>query len=117
MIAYLFDDDLRRQSNREGRMFWEAYLEEICTQLGVPPTPVPPAALDREGALASVDGLMVGVQSGGRLSAAALQGIDRWVREGGTLVGFAVEGLDEVFGVRGEGSLPSPEDYAMFGLW
>ena len=60
------------------------------------------ADLENAGNLAGLRTLMIGWQSGARLSAKARANIASWTNDGGLLIGFGVGGFDDAFGVKTE---------------
>lgn len=101
MVGYLLDDRLRHDLNRsQWRNHWDVYIREINTLLGLSAEQLSLADLEDGASLAALRVLMLGRQSGERLSDAARANLAAWVADGGTLIGFAVPGLDEVFGIE-----------------
>lgn len=98
MFAYLYDETLKKACNQQGFNYWDAYLPEICGQLGVSAQALSSADLEEGRCLQGLRGLIIGGESGRKLSDGVKQNLTRWVSEGGLLIGFAVPGLDQVFG-------------------
>ncbi|MGQ9556266.1 MAG: hypothetical protein ACUVWR_19365 [Anaerolineae bacterium] len=107
MYAYVLDQDLQRHLNRsKWQNHWDVYIQEINEQLGLRGARLSLADLEDAAKLESLRVLIIGRQSGARLSEAARGNLAEWVRNGGMLIGFAVTGLDEVFGVNQRGTVP-----------
>jgi len=114
MRAFIRDDQLGREINEAGVNYWDVYIEEIFTLLGVTATAVSLAQLDDPAGLAGITSLVIGKQSGCHLTPQARENLAAWVRQGGILIGFAVPNLDELFGVEFTDTIRQrPDDYAI----
>ena len=117
-LAYVYDRELHESINRSGENFWEIYIREMNELLGVCAVSLPLAALEDMSKLKEIKTLLIGSQSGSRLTAKARQNLAAWVQEGGNLIGFAVSGLDEVFGIESRGTIKQePDDYSISGYF
>jgi len=106
-IAYVADSLEQERTNCQGLEYWDIYIEDILSQLGVSAKRIEPPDLSNA-ALAGVEILFLG-RSG--LSADARSAIHEWVRDGGTLIGFLSDGLAETFGVEEVATLPHGDLY------
>ena len=121
MLAYTYDEALKRELNAAGENYWETYVQEILDLLGARGAPLPLSQLEAQENLAGFKALILGSQSGRRLTEKAKTALNTWVQEGGLLVGFATHGLDNVFGIMRRFTLAQePDPYsiaARFELW
>lgn len=118
MVAYVLDDNLRDETNRNGRNYWDAYLQEICGLLGLSASPLSLQELEDGEILEQVNALIVGHVSGDHLTDQMIENLEGWVRKGGILVGFGIKGLDHVFGIETVSEIEQePDDYAISGYF
>ncbi len=97
-LGYLYDAGAHAAANAREENYWFAYVEEICSQMGVAALPVSSLShADLRRTLTDLRVLLVGDGRSADLTAAA-EIVRSWVEQGGTLLGFASEGLDELFG-------------------
>lgn len=116
MLAYLADDRVKREYNRERKNCWEVYLEEMFDTMGARGGKL--AVSDVAGSLAHLRVLVLGAQSSPHLDAVLRERIAQWVRRGGILIGFAVEGLDDVFGIGHAGDpVRQADEYGCSGTF
>jgi len=108
--AYIYDQVSHRETNRQGRNFWETYWPEICDRLGLTAFPLSSEALSDPAALADIAILMVGKVSPDLIDPEVQKTLQNWVEGGGLLIGSATENLDELFGITFNGTLPQPAD-------
>jgi len=114
VLAYIHDETLKRQAHAQQRNYWEAYIPEICDQLGVRGTPLDLKQLENSENLKDLKILIVGRQSGLRITQRIKLALDAWVREGGLLIGFGCHGLDHVFGIETRfTNLQTPDEYSI----
>jgi hypothetical protein len=100
------------ETNRAGRNYWSAYLEEITDRLGVTPETLEPGEVG-PGRLSGVSALILPRDAGQWLSSARRACVTDWARSGGLLIGFGVKGFDDLFGVRAAGGwVPQKDQYA-----
>ncbi|MDF2667793.1 MAG: hypothetical protein K0R67_99 [Paenibacillus sp.] len=121
MLAYLVDEEIRRELNANGENYWDLYSGEMASMLGASAYALPLADLVREDGLSEVDVLIIGSRTSGRWTSDMKENLRRWVHDGGVAIGFAAEGLDELFGICGTAAIEQqPDDYALtakFELW
>ncbi len=118
MLAYIDDPALRKELNESGQNYWDVYIQEISLLLGVQATPLCLGDLEDLHSRPDVRTLIVGAQSGERLSDRAKQELKKWVKEGGILIGFAIRGLDDFFGITSISSIrQQPDDYTISGYF
>ena len=118
MVAYVFDEDLRDQTNRSRQNYWDTYLQEICGLLGLNASPLSLADLEDSDRLQEVSALLIGQVSGARLIDTIIGNLEQWVKRGGILIGFGVKGLDQVFGIEPVSEIKQkPDDYALAGYF
>lgn len=110
MIAYLCDDSLRRELNAQKQNYWDVYLREVCNQLGVTAHALSFADMENPNSLNGLRSLLIGCQSGGKLSTKTRNHIREWVEKGGLVIGFDITGFDDIFGVKSESVLRQPGD-------
>lgn len=99
MIGYIKNEKLMQSAHKEGKDFWEVYLEEILYEMGATFEAVSVDALEDPGQLHFYSALLIGAQTGSSLTEAAKMALRNWVAEGGLLIGFMTKGLDPVFGI------------------
>lgn len=121
MIAYVYDEALQHEINAQRQNYWDIYLQEICNQLGVTAQRLSLTSIEQAENLHGLRTLIIGTQSGEKLSTLALANLRRWVDAGGLLIGFNLQGLEDVFGIETESTLEQPvDDYtiaAHFEFW
>jgi len=118
MLAFVFDKRVRDEINRQHENCWEVYIEEILGLMGARARTLSLDDLEDACNLTDLKTLVIGAQSGARLSASAREYLAAWVQRGGTLIGFAVQGLDQVFGIATQGTLAqAPDTYAIAGYF
>jgi len=116
MLGFLFDSKLQEELNRQGRNYWDIYIEEILRLLGTRAEKIPPATISAGNKLAKLGVLIVGRQTSEQLDGAGRAAIGEWVRDGGTLIGFGISNMDEVFGVSRKHLLAQePDEYTVSG--
>ncbi len=118
MLAYVYDETLQKEANRQGRNYWEIYIREILDMLGARGQQLSLTDLEDSQKLNEIKTLILGHQSGAHLTPKIIDRLTRWTQEGGILIGFAPKGLDSVFGIT-PGSVLSqkPEDCTLTGYF
>jgi hypothetical protein len=99
MIGYIKNEKLMGSAHKDGKNFWEVYLEEILHEMGATFEAVPVDAMEDPGRLLSYSALLIGAQTGSSLTESAKTTLREWVAGGGLLIGFMTKGLDPVFGI------------------
>jgi len=118
MLAYVYDESLKKEYNQNRQNCWEVYIEEILGQLGACADKFLAEQLEDIDNLKDVKTLIIGNQSGEKLTDKALQNLDEWVSKGGILIGFAVKGLDRVFGINTQSIIKQENDiYSISGYF
>jgi hypothetical protein len=114
MTAYIHDDELKRETNKNGKNYWDTYIEEINELLGLRAQVLSLSKLENSNKLNGVRVLIIGSVSGENLTERMAGVIDEWVKAGGILIGFKVNGLDNVFGNEAVAAIKQePDDYAI----
>lgn len=118
MLAYTYDNNLRKTLNDRRLNYWEAYIQEINEMLGLRAYRFSLQDLEDREKLKDIKTLILGHQSGTHLTDRAINILDEWVKEGGVLVGFAPKGMDEVFGIKSVSTInQEPDDYTISGYF
>jgi len=108
------DDDLHKALNARSSNYWDVYIAEILGMLGAKGTACSLDRLADGTGLADICILIIGQQSGNRLTETMITNIRTWVEAGGILIGFGLIGLDDVFGIEGGLTLDQePDDYTI----
>ncbi len=114
MLGYVVDETIRQQINQKDQNYWDAYLQEINGLLGASGNPVSLKDLENPDVIGKLNVLIIGWQSGEKISDNALRILDQWVSQGGILIGFGLQGLDHVFGIKTTSQLrQTPDDYTI----
>ncbi len=115
-VAYLLSEHARKRHYAHGRNYWDVYLGEIASQLGVP---AQEQTLDEfVGATGSNSCplvLLVGELDGRELTQEHVGVLAEWVERGGILIGCATSGLDGLFGNVQVGCIEQQSDYDRTG--
>lgn len=116
MLAYVYDEAVKREVNGEGQNCWEVYLREILGMLGASAKPISLSELNHPQSLEGIRTLIIGCQSGARLDDSVAGLLNHWVYAGGVLIGFQPQGLDALFGIKPIGEIPqATDDYEIVG--
>jgi hypothetical protein len=108
--GYIDDPRRRTVANREGRNYWNAYMPEILSELGLGAAAVSLDALADRERLARYATLLLSDLDVAKVSPTAAGTLDEWVRAGGVLIALGTLGLDELCGNRAVGRIAQPVD-------
>lgn len=117
MIAYTYDEELKKNINSKKKNYWETYIYEILDLMGVKGTPVSLKDIESYENLERYRVLIIGAQSGRCINSRVKNILSDWVMKGGMLIGFAVEGLDETFGIHKIARINQEDEYSISALF
>jgi hypothetical protein len=118
MLAYIYDEKLKKTINNQGRNYWEAYIEEILDLIGANAKTLSLDEISDAKKLNEINTLIIGSQSGKQLDAEMCNILRSWVNNGGILIGFSIDGLEEVFGIEYLSDITQiPDDYSISGYY
>jgi len=121
MLAYICDEKLKQELNKNKQNYWDVYIREINDLLGIRARVLSIRELEDIDRLEGIGTLIIGHDSATQLTDRMREVLAEWVSAGGMLIGFAVDGLDHVFGMQPVGAIKQqPDDYAIsayFELW
>ncbi|MFA5864381.1 MAG: hypothetical protein WC975_06805 [Phycisphaerae bacterium] len=118
MLAYVFDDAVRNELNQKGINYWDVYIREILDLLGAKGSALDLKQLENPDRLNKIQTLILGSQSGQKLTGKMIKTLDAWVQDGGLLIGFGLRGLDHVFGNKPSSIIKQkPDDYTISGYF
>jgi hypothetical protein len=118
MFACTVDENLKNELNKNSKNYWDVYIQEISELLGVRGKVLSLKDLEQPETLKEITTLVIGRQTGTRLTAQAKNNLEEWVGTGGFLLGFGLKGMDKVFGIRSVSEFrQTPDDYAIAGYF
>lgn len=117
ITAYVYDDDLRINANKNGKNYWYEYIKEINEQLGLCAKETPSKSLEDKALLDNIMILFIGDFPESRLTDAIKNNLDEWVKNGGILIGFNASGLDEIFGNKCDSTITQADDWTISGYF
>jgi hypothetical protein len=118
ITAYVYDDDLRIEANRQGKNYWYEYIKEMNEQLGLRAREISSKSLEDKALFDDLMILFIGDLPESRLTDTMKSNLTDWIKNGGVLIGFNTIGLDEIFGNICDSVIPQPEnDWAISGYF
>lgn len=106
-VLYVIDEREWAEENSRGLEYWDAYLEEILSQLGLSARSIRPEGLTEK----SLEPAKILFTGKVKLSDESLSDVERWVRAGGVLVAFGTDGLERSCGIELLGRVDHPDAY------
>ena len=100
MLAYIFDEQVKKEINNKKQNYWDAYIKEIDNLMGSCAAAISLDDIEQEDRLSFIKTLIIGCQSGAGMTEKARINLEKWVSNGGILIGFALQGFDDIFGIH-----------------
>jgi hypothetical protein len=118
VTAYIYDEQLRNEANRNSKNYWYEYIKEINCQMGLYAEQASICSLEDPSILRKIGALFIGDLKQEIITETARRNLESWVKDGGLLIGFATEGLDDLFGnVYGSKIKQVPDEYRISGYF